>query len=84
MIKHLNHRRCQHTVATNCRQFALGPELSGVKAGLLQAMRGALASGDAPAAASFYRVALGPKAAVALAERSDQMAQIKGWLASQN
>lgn len=51
--------------------------------GLIHALRGAVASGDAPAASELYRVVAGPLATKTISCGQDQVAKIKGWLATQ-
>jgi len=50
--------------------------------GLMAALKGAVASGDAPSAHNFFRAVAGPAAAEKLAGK-DQLAELKGWLSRQ-
>jgi len=53
-----------------------------MRPGLMAALKGAVASGDAPAAHEFYRAVAGPAAAAKLAGQ-DELAALKGWLSRQ-
>jgi hypothetical protein len=59
-------------------------DVRGLRDGLIHAMRGALASGDAPAANQFYRALNGPATIATLGSGRDQVSKIKGWLANQH
>lgn len=50
-----------------------------MRPGLVQAVRDAVASGDAPAATYFYRAVAGPGAAKRLSQRN-ALAELKNWL----
>jgi len=49
---------------------------------LMAALKGAVASGDAPAAHGFYRAVAGPRAAAKLSG-PNELAALQGWLSRQ-
>jgi len=56
--------------------------MSAMRPGLIQALRGAVASGDAPAAHGFYKAVAGPAAAAKLTGK-DELSHLNGWLSRQ-
>jgi len=50
-----------------------------MRPGLVQAMRGAVETGDAPAAKSFFRALVGPVPARRLSEKN-ALSELKSWL----
>lgn len=53
-----------------------------MRPGLMAALKGAVASGDAPSAHSFYRAVAGPAAAAKLRGKNE-LAAMQGWLSRQ-
>ena len=61
---------------------SLAKSMAGVRPGLMDALKGAVASGDAPSAHTFYRAVAGPAAAAKLSG-TDSLSALQGWLSRQ-
>lgn len=76
------HQNTCSAARSNALPKPFARSMKAMRPGLMAALKGAVASGDAPSAHQFYSAVAGPAAAAKLSGK-DELATLRGWLSRQ-